>query len=307
MADRSAPGEPSRPLDEQLTDLARATEPLVVLAGPDAARRRGERRRARRRAVAAGAVAVLALGVCGWQLLPGIGEGRDRGAPAASPTGTLLPDLPVSLDAALLPGTALPAYPSRTWKVVSPATGAAKFAERCPVSPDPAVPYQQAERVYHADDGSVAHYHLYEFADAGDAVHAAGMINVMIHSKCAHFPPVHDGDTTVILSSTSSDGSQNTVWLDHRGRFVAVLQVWGPLVPDRGKDTAGAYSAPVWACIDTSLTGLAPQAARSPGDRQADPSGSPAAVRDRPAAGSGSGASSPAHWGSGATSGSAGC
>lgn len=280
MADRSGPAEPSRPLDERLLDLARATEPLIVLAGPDAARHRGERRRARRRLAAVGAVAALALGAGCWQLLPDGGAGRDRSAPAASSSAGPLPGPPGTLDSALLPPTSLPTLAGRQWKVVAPALAAAKYVKQCPAVPDKGMPFDQAQRVYRADDGSIGHYDLYAFLSDGSAQKAAGLLYQEIRAKCepAHRDSyVQDGGTTLGLLVNAVTG-QDSVWLDHRGRYVAVLQIQGPRVPD-GKAAGDVTTGTPWACIESSLKRLAPQGTPSP-------SNSPAAGTS---AGSGSG------------------
>jgi hypothetical protein len=270
MADRSGPAEPSRPLDEQLLDLARATEPLVVLAGPDAARHRGEKRRARRRLAAVGAVAALALGAGCWQLLPDGGAGHDRSAPAASSSATPLPGLPETLDSALLPPSSLPTLAGRQWKIVAPALGAAKYVKRCSAVPGKQMPFDQAHRVYRADDGWIGHYDLYAFRSDGSAQKAAGLLYQEIRAKCE---PSHgdsylqDGGTTLGLLVNTVTG-QDSVWLDHRGRYVAVLQVQGPRVPN-GKAAGKVTTGTPWACIENSLKRLAPQWTPSPGDSPA--------------------------------------
>jgi hypothetical protein len=309
MADRfdADPAGPSRPLDEQLRDLARATEPLVVLAGPAAARHRGERRRARGRTAAVGAVAALALGVGCWQLLPGAGAGRDRGAPAASPSGTWTSDLPASLDSVLLPTSSLPFLPGRHWQAIPSAEAAAKFPTACPAGPDDG-PYDQAGRVYSADDGSLAHYRLYAFPDAKTASLEAGSLFRQISKECVHAlggKYADDNETTAIFQSTTR-GGQTAFWLDHRDRYVALLEVQGPLIPDGDKAGAFAYTHGPWTCIDTSLKRLAPRWTPSPGDGAVTATGGPASVivpPDKPdgPGGAGPGASSGGARGPGAS------
>ncbi|MFI7276435.1 hypothetical protein [Streptomyces sp. NPDC049879] len=98
MTEHDTPHE-GTDIGERLHLLADRMEPVVTLAGPDAARRRGERRRARRRAgTAAASVAVLAAVTAGvWQsgLLgkaeepaePAPPAARDVRVPSPRPTG----------------------------------------------------------------------------------------------------------------------------------------------------------------------------------------------------------------------------
>ncbi|MFC0598526.1 hypothetical protein [Streptomyces palmae] len=101
-------------LEERLHDLVRAAEPSIRLAGPEAARTRGQRRRVRRRAsIAASAVfTATALTLGSWQLLPD--HGPPRTLPAAPPTAPKTAhDIPAS---ALLPASAVPFERSARWK-----------------------------------------------------------------------------------------------------------------------------------------------------------------------------------------------
>ncbi|HEY3483657.1 MAG TPA: hypothetical protein VGL02_32745, partial [Streptomyces sp.] len=100
------PDEPDRdPVDERLRGLARDTESLVVLAGPAAARRRGERRSARHRTAALSAAVALALAVGSWQLLPRLGADP----PAAPASGGVSPAVPPKPLTAKLTDELLPA------------------------------------------------------------------------------------------------------------------------------------------------------------------------------------------------------
>lgn len=247
-------------LDDRLRELARDAEPLVVLAGAEAARARGERRRARRRAGAVSLVAALALaGIGVWQFGPHVGGGQDRTLPAASPTGTTAaPDPTARLDAELLPLSSLPAGHGGTWRVVS-AADAAKFPEACPVAPGDSALRAEASRTYLAGDGAVAYYHLFAFGSALAAKEAAATMGAGVKAACAHVPAGHKAEAggTPGYYLITSGPRTTSVWLDRAGDYVAVLSLAGPGAHGTYTDGKQRYpGAPPWLCIDRSLNRL---------------------------------------------------
>ncbi|MBY8881546.1 hypothetical protein [Actinacidiphila acidipaludis] len=311
MADEFGPTKPAGPdpVDERLRQLARETEPLVVLAGPAAARRRGEHRRARRRAGAACLVAALALGVGSWQLLPRLGSGRTGTQPAATaPAPASSESLADRLQRELLPPSALPLYPKRQWEVVPEQEATAKYPESCPVSRVPTYALAKAERVYRTSQGFVARYYLFAMPSAAAAATEASEFDALIKGKCGWAVGI-DGaatpDRSVFPSGSAYRGQASALWVDRQGTYLAFLDV-STLAGYDGKDSFSGSGPRPALCIQESLERLSsnrPWGGSSPGDEvppaspstpEAPPQGSAAG----PGAGSGSGTSANAPRGS---------
>lgn len=243
-------------LDDRLRDLARDAEPLVVLAGPQAARIRGERRRARRRAAAASVAAALALTVGGWQLLPRLdGTGTRAATPAG--TATSVPDppagtLPARIEAALLPAASLPYGVKWQWSVVTPLK-AAHFLPSCVVEPA-AAPEAEADRTYTSQlTSALAQYRLLAFADTTTAVAQAGALLTRMRAACGISAPSSpdtpsSSDTPLRFSGASKSLPGVTAWVESQGRYVAVLLVTVQDDPQVQFEGTGIAK-----CIDTSL------------------------------------------------------
>ncbi|MFI1092956.1 hypothetical protein [Streptomyces sp. NPDC020917] len=261
MADEFGPTTPAEPdpIDERLRQLARDTEPLVILAGPAAARGRGERRTARRRTAAVGAVAALALGIGSWQLLPRLGGDGSGALPAATvpaPTSGVAPA--ARLQAELLPPSALPMYPKLQWEAVPDPLAAAKYPETCPVSGLRRGSLAEAGRVYRAVDGTIAHYHLYAMPSDAAARDQWNTLDVLIKAKCGWAEGIGSSsapDRGNPWTGSEYRGLHSTVMLERRGTYIALLD----LSSAEGKGTDGLFAADPWpgACINGSLGRLA--------------------------------------------------
>jgi hypothetical protein len=312
MADEFGPTKPAGPdpIDERLRQLARETEPLVILSGPAAARRRGERRRNRRRAGAVCLAAALALGVGSWQLLPRLGTGGSGTQPAATasfPGPTSVERLSARLQQELLPPSALPLYPKREWQVVPEKVAAAKFPESCPVTRLPSSSLARAEQVYGTSDGFVAHYYLFALPSEQAATAEAAEMEELIKGKCGWAEGI-DGDSvpdrSVFPAGAAFRGQVRTLWLDRQGTFVALLEVGTSAAGHEGK-SGFSDSGPLPAlCIARSLGRLV--SAGPSGGPSVDPSapsgvGSPASpsTPEAPPQGSGTGYGTAAGSGSG--------
>ncbi|SEO23190.1 hypothetical protein SAMN05216267_1020140 [Actinacidiphila rubida] len=269
MADEFGPTTPAEPdpIDRRMRQLAREAEPLVVLAGPAAARRQGERRTRRRRAGAVGLAAALALGIGSWQLLPRLGADRAGTVPAATvPAPAPRPSVALAarLEAELLPPSALPLYPKRQWETLPAAVAAAKFPEPCPVAGYDVHPLAQARRVYRTPDGFVAYYRLYAMPSADDSATAVKSLDALIKGKCGWVASDGSGGTPGYGSWPASGsaggsggpGASSTVWVGRSGGYLAVLDVTGSDVKN------GTVGGP-WpgACISASLARLSGSAA----------------------------------------------
>lgn len=246
-------------LDGRLRDLARDAEPLVVLAGPQAARTRGERRRARRRAAAASVAAALALTVGGWQLLPRLsGTGSRAAPPAGSATSVPGPRdgaLHARIEAALLPAASLPYGGKWQWVAVTPLK-VAHFPQPCTVQP-PGTPEAAADRTYSSQlTAAVAKYQLLAYADTTTAVAQAGAVRMTLQDRCGISAPAlpdtpSSRDTPLRFSGASKSLPGVTAWVESQGRYVAVLLVTVRAnLQDRFEGTGIAK------CIDRSLHDL---------------------------------------------------
>ena len=308
MADAFGPANPGGPdpIDERLRQLARDTEPLVILAGSAAARRRGESRRARRRAGAACLVAALALGIGSWQLLPRLGSGRTGTLPAATvPAPTSGESLVDRLQRELLPPSALPLYPTRQWEVVPEQVAAAKYPESCPVARQPGEALARAERVYRTAQGSVAHYYLFAMPSPAAAAVEANQFESLIKGKCGWAVGINSDtlpDRSVFPNGSAYRGKASALWVDQHGTYLALLDV-NTYAGFDGKDFLSGSGTRPALCIERSLERLSSAAgsgssagseAESPATPQAPPQGS-AAGSD---AGAGSGTSANAPRGS---------
>lgn len=248
------------PIDEQLRGLARDTESLVVLAGPDAARRLGERRSARRRTGALSAAVALALAVGSWQLLPRLGA-DPHGAPVGSGAGpTSAPKtLTARLADELLPASALPMFPKWTWRTI-PEPTVGKLLGLCDVAPSSGVT-ASATRAYATDGGQAAVYRLYAFGTAEDAAKAEVAVSMALKGKCRVELTSHadaktpQGPAEYRGESVGSSGLQ--VWMRRQGNYVAVLFVFGPGNLQTQKSDSLYDNAWPQKCIAGSLNRLA--------------------------------------------------
>lgn len=248
-------------LDDRLRDLARDTEPLVVLAGPQAVRARGERRRARRRAAAAGTAAALALTVCGWQLLPrledgGAGTAAPAGSVSALPSGPQPSALQAQLAAALLPDDAMPYGVKWQWTGVTPEK-ASQYQPPCQADPV-ASPDAEATRTYAAQRTSaVATYRVLAYANPALAAEQALLLRHVMQLDCGMAqstgtpptaPEAPSADSTSGFSGASKFYPGVTAWVECRGRYVAVLMVNAPADPQTRFEGLGVDK-----CIALSL------------------------------------------------------
>lgn len=255
MADQSGPTNPvgPDPIDDRLRELARDTEPLVVLAGAAAARRHGERRRARRRTGAVSLVAALALAVGCWQFLPGLRTGADPTVPAASTPASPSPAaLTTVLDAELLPPEALPLYPKWRWEEV-PVAAEGKYPRTCPIAPGPQTVRASVERTYaESAYGLVAHYRLYALTGEAATQEAASRVAAQAKAKCG---PVVAGPDSIASAGPGRDRDPGSVsvWIAWRGAYLAVFDLRATGDGDMGKaGFSGAGDEPA-KCIARSL------------------------------------------------------
>lgn len=229
-------------LDDRLHDLAHDAEQLVVLAGPQAARTRGERRRARRRAAAAGTAAALALGVTGWQLLPRLehADGTRTAPPAAS--GSRTPDptagdgLTERLAGRLLPASSLPFARKWQWTTVEgPAAG--KLPSSCVALPAPAGVVAEAASQYAAPPvAATAYEQLFAYPDQTAAAAAADELRHRLGAKCGmSVTEIQDSIWGRLVAHRAMGSSKKisgvTVWIQYEGQYVAVLVVDSPKSP----------------------------------------------------------------------------
>ncbi|MDJ0341489.1 hypothetical protein QMK19_05480 [Streptomyces sp. H10-C2] len=250
------------PLDDRLRDLARDTEPLIVLAASADVRRRGERRRARRRVGAVAVVAAAALAVGSWVVLPRLGTGSQ-----ASPAGgSTAPDPLASgpLSGELLPPSALPWESFWKWRTVS-----IDLALKIPLMKCDAALYDPAAatvRSYQGNQNSNARYAIYDFGDEAAAAKGVARMADQL-GKCGliatHWDRKGGSEMSTGLrgyGSTSEGGQVSDLWLAAAGRYATVLHVVLP------ESTAGKLPFPDMVpvqCITRSLDRLAPSAARS--------------------------------------------
>ncbi|MFI0897990.1 hypothetical protein [Streptomyces sp. NPDC020983] len=223
--------------DARLRDLAHDAEQLVVLAGPQAARVRGEKRRARRRAAAAGTAAALALGFTGWQLLPRLGQadGTRTAPPAASGTATPGPASGEALTERLLPASSLPFAPKWRWTVMGTAPDD-KLPSACGFPPPEGVTARSG-RTYVAEAvKATAYEQLAAYPDDSAASAAAEELRQRIGAKCGmDVAEVGDSVWGRLVAHRAMGSSKKlagvTVWIQHEGQYVAVLVVDSPHSP----------------------------------------------------------------------------
>jgi hypothetical protein len=258
MADPYGRPDPSGadPFEDRLRELARDTEPLVALAGPEAARRRGERRTSRQRAGAASLAAALALAIGCWQLLPHSG-GSGRGSlPAA--TGTA-PAGPSALRDALLPESALPGYPKYAWKPIPDADGAG-FPDTCAVPSLHGLLGQASRTYYDAHDGLVARYRLYAFTDESTAAAQAHLVDARFTAKCAPGgAAAGDGRAPqgrIGYHGLSDPKRATRTWMDRQGVYLAILSLTGTGNPAAPYSDYGSTDSWPELCITRSLDRL---------------------------------------------------
>lgn len=279
-------------IDRRLRELARDAEPLVVLAGPAAARGRGERRRSRRTGGVLALVAAVVLAAGSWQLVPRL-AGNGHGGTATTPAATVPAPDPLTLVQRLrarLPSVAaMPLYPSYPWRVV-PEGSSAKFEEPCPVGALEAAAAARASRVYaDAKRQFTAFVHLYAYADDAHAVAAVARFEQAGRNTCwpdglKDGPAGRGGGIGAGLPAgpvadaygTSADG-RTSVLVERRGRYAAVLFL-SDASPARHamKGVPGVGGAPA-VCLARALSGLdAEMAAATPSVPSPDPHGTTA-------------------------------
>jgi hypothetical protein len=286
------PQEPEggrHPIDDRLRQLARETEPLVVLAGAKAARQRGELRRTRRRAGAMSFVLAMVLAFGSWQLLPRLGTGSAQALPsgssspmpAGSPTGETPAELMARLTAALLPADVLRDATGWLWRPVSPPESG-KFPEICPVRPTADVT-ATASRTYSSLVGSNGHYYVYALTSSAAAEKAEQLIRTQAAAKCnllrmSRTDWMPDAATTLPSTETwesTKKGFPVSMWLSRSGRYLTVLMLNTSGNPQNGKHDSYYLAPPLGECINDSLdhlvAGTAPGSGATP-----DPSTAPA-------------------------------
>lgn len=259
---------PAGGLGESLHHLAREAEPLVVLAGPQAARDRGERRRARRRATAAGVVTALALGVGTWQLLPRLdsdGGGTHTAPPAASATPDPSATAPTTrrdeIAAGLLAPTSLPYAKKWQW-AESPEAAARKFPMACAV---PMLDGATAEvsRYFRARSiDAYAHQVVVSFPDAAGATGAANRLVKEVGPKCGM---AFTGSSTSVAEGRSVRGSSGAsklhtgvaVWVQNTDRYLSVLVIDSPRSPLTWSADSGLDGPRPGGCMAAGLGRLA--------------------------------------------------
>lgn len=260
------------PLDDRLRDLARDTEPLIVLAGPADVRRRGERRRARRRVGAVAVVAAAALAVGSWAVLPRLENGAQTPAVSGSPSPDPLPTDPLTGE--LLPPTALPWDSFWHWRTAAGDVSAKIPLMQCGRSLyDPA---SASVRFYQGNENSSARYSIQALGDEAKAAAELNRIRDEL-GKCGLIAAYtgKEGATmeTVFRAygATKQGGQLSQVWLANRGRFVSLLQVVMPA--SKGPGPPSFDGMPVQ-CMTRSLERLAPPTvpAATPDTPSASPS-----------------------------------
>lgn len=280
-------------LDDRLHDLAHDAEQLVVLAGPQAARTRGEKRRDRRRATAAGTAVALALGVTGWQLLPRLeqADGTHTASPAASgtasgtasasptPTGEALSD-------GLLSPSALPYAVKWRWTATDAAT-LDKIPPPCG-APAPDGPVVEVTGQYVSEMASATAYErLLAYPDEASAATAAEQLRERIGAKCGMDLVEVDNSVWGRLAAHRATGSSKkfpglTVWIQYEGQYVAVLVVDSPKSPLSWEPTDEPDGPRPAGCLADSLDDLAMSTSSDltaknslPGDRHYTVGGEP--------------------------------
>ncbi|WP_031518394.1 hypothetical protein [Streptomyces sp. NRRL F-5123] len=277
-------------LDDRLHDLAHDAEQLVVLAGPQAARARGEKRRARRRATAAGTAAALALGITGWQLLPRLeqADGTHTAPPAASGTATPPPTLSGQaltdlLTERLLPVSSLPFGPKWQWTIEATAVEN-KLPTACGIA-TPGNATAESGRSYLSEGTKATAYErLSAFADEPAATAAAEELRSRTGAKCGMDVIEVEGSVWGPPVAHRAMGSSKkfsgvTVWIQQEGQYVAVLVVDSPHSPlawQPGDEPDGPRPS---GCMADSLDDLAmsatPTAHATTGDRHYTVGGEP--------------------------------
>lgn len=253
-------------LNDRLHHLAREAEPLVVLAGPQAVRARGERRRARRRAGAAAVVAALALGVGSWQLLPRLDSGG--GTRTAPPAASTAPDPEASanalldrLTAELLPTSSLP-FPVKWQWTVAPEEEGRKFPLACGV-PTPEGATAKVFGYYHSVRVNAnAREDVFAFPDAATAAGQARKLVKEIATKCEMSLAVSHWDAGGMKGGAEAYSGASklhigvAVWVQYEGPYVAVLAINSPRSPLLTEGEVADEPQPR-ECISASLDRLA--------------------------------------------------
>ncbi|MCM2421714.1 DUF2635 domain-containing protein [Streptomyces sp. RKAG293] len=259
------------PLDDRLRDLARDTEPLIVLARPADVRRRGERRRARRRVGAVAVVAAAALAVGSWAVLPRLENGAQTPAVGGSSSPDPLPTDPLTGE--LLPPTALPWDSYWHWRTVAGDVSAKIPLMHCGASLyDPA---SASVRFFQGNENSSARYAIHALSNEAKAAAELNRIRDEL-GKCglvAAYTGKEGGTMETVFrvyAATKQGGRMNQVWLANRGRYVSVLQVVMPV--RKGPNPPYFDGTPVQ-CMARSLERLAPPSTQAtPGTPSTSPS-----------------------------------
>ncbi|MFH8367667.1 hypothetical protein [Streptomyces sp. NPDC018031] len=268
-------------LEERLRDLARAAEPSIRLAGPEAARARGHRRRARKRAaLAASAVfTAAAIAIGSWQLTPG--DDPTRTLPAApqqsARTPEAVPDIP---EKALLPPSALPFDASARWKTARTTTdraaplldlgGGCRFTGLdSDAGPTPSA--QHARSYTGREKEQQATHTINAYPDEVDAVSVVSSLEQALTQRCGlqskpGSPDDSDGSggstaKPLVKTFTGSAGQapkNSQVVLMRSGNHVAVVQEQGAGLGNEYTDGVSTH------CMSVSLWRLRPSETPSP-------------------------------------------
>ncbi|WP_059011967.1 hypothetical protein [Streptomyces specialis] len=267
------------PLDRRLKDLARDLEPVVVLAGPEAARRRGERRRAHRRAATAAVspATAAALLAATWQLAP---WREDDTAPPPAATGgpTETPT------AVVLPPAALPGYEDLRWTTASESGASPQTLEwwrtECEweASPTGSAGAETTVRSYTGRDGAFAIFELLEFPDEKSAREIEERLRLEVLWGCGavQWTDIAPGAIAHALAGTEASlhvtdfgpialaPERARVYLARDGNRLAVLRVLADLPPFPGFEGTASDAAepdPTADCLVGVVAGSAGAAA----------------------------------------------
>ncbi|WP_432587280.1 hypothetical protein ABVG11_17405 [Streptomyces sp. HD1123-B1] len=269
-------------LDDRLRDLARAAEPSIRLAGPEAARARGHRRRIRQRLTLAVSAALTAAAVAigSWLLLPDHGSSHSRpAAPPAPRKSVSAARIPAS---ALLPPSALPFNGEMQWKAAGSTAGGRTplldLSDSCRF--DGPEPLTQRSRAYDAQrpgrKGPGARHTINAYTSERQATKVFTTLERTLKKSCvsrslttSKDPAKHAPDGQTVRTYTWPGGAPKhhaQVVLMRSGTEVAVLQTLG-LSAMAAEYTDG----PSDYCMSVSLWRLDPSASASPGPYEPNP------------------------------------
>ncbi|WP_186318993.1 hypothetical protein [Streptomyces sp. SAJ15] len=276
-------------LDERLREIARAAEPSIRLAGPEAVRARGRRRTIRTRAVTAvsAVLAAVALAIGSWQLLPGDDPTRTlpAGPPPSGRTESPAPDIAVE---ALLRPTALPFDAAARWKTVrttdrldSPLLDLEAGCRLTGLDGDAhPLPAAQRARVFQGRQAKeTARHTINAYRTERDAVRVFNSLQEVLRTRCGlvrvgrPFSADYPGSVrkpTVRVYGSESDGSggDRQVSLMRSGTEVAIVQVDG-----LGVFGASYVDMVATHCMSLSLWRLHPDMTPPPPQYKSNPEG----------------------------------